>query len=861
MATAVQVSIYAPDGVTLLANIPRRRNVQWLNELNSAGSAQFDMPLDDPLMNVTGLLTFFNIVKFTLDGQGVKAWVIESVQPVQASQGEGGDRWITVTGRGIFSCLEAAVVYPENNTILQITQAGRNFNYASAPGEWYIDANWVSPTHDSQSADTFVQGYPNIDTAGVKFVWPDPDADWLWYPAGGGTELMPPGDAWFRTTWANTDPMDVKIYVTADNQLKSWYFDGQLMAASSGKEAFKTVYQVVLYDVPPGIHIIGAQCTNLANTAGTNNHAGYLMTAYQLYADGSRTDNMVFHTDNVSTVVTGYPDLISTIGKPVPGWRAATILKQLIIEAQQRDVTALLPITQFLFDINNDSAGAPWVDIQNISGSSSTASGIPIGSTDLSDIAEQLVELACDIDFDTDFNMQAWVRRGTDKSASIRLVPASNIIADTGQSQGQRIRNQALVLYNDGMIEMFAPLSKTQYGRREAGISAGSATLVSQAQNVGQAALLESAQPETTVTTTISSLAGPRPFIDFDLGDTVTMPAALPLVGYFSTPTTGRVMSIAGSEQGEGWIQYDIAYYPTVDDETIQTTAIPVETDEGSPTGGGTGGGGGNNGPTATQYSQLVTGNNAWGYWRLINQGGSSNVIPDHAILADSSGNNHNAEVFVLHSDNPTGAVDMPINTGVQWGNDNSDLSQFPPYQATYASTANGSTVDRVNSRVITLECWVKLLAFQTVQESALIGMVDAGGLSPAKTQFSLMIGASGHLIFKWTDQNGDIQKVTSDATFDLNVPHYVAASYGADGAKLYYDGVLDAGSANPAPGDIIKPLGDAGGNGYNVLIHASVYDYLPVKCVMSNVAVYRKQLQDSDITARWNVSLGNLSE
>lgn len=221
--TAIRVSIYASDGVNLIANIPRRRNVKWQDEVNSPGSASFDIHLDDPVVqNHPGLLDEFNVVRFFQNGVARKAWIIEDMSPARVSSSGPSGRWATVSGRGPASALEAAVVYPEYG-LRDLVSEDRAFNFASADGPWRNPAEWVTPAGATFLASATLRNHSPKD-------WPDPNAQWLW--STNPLLTAPAGPNWFRSTISLTENTPVVLYATADNQLEAIYIDGEVVQSS-----------------------------------------------------------------------------------------------------------------------------------------------------------------------------------------------------------------------------------------------------------------------------------------------------------------------------------------------------------------------------------------------------------------------------------------------------------------------------------------------------------------------------------------------------------------------------------------------------------------------------------------------------
>ena len=107
------------------------------------------------------------------------------------------------------------------------------------------------------------------------------------------------------------------------------------------------------------------------------------------------------------------------------------------------------------------------------------------------------------------------------------------------------------------------------YGGRESGISSGTSGSVDQTVVAGKAVMQEVAHPEVTIPVAMTCHAGPQPYQDFDLGDIITVP------DFMSGTTPARLMSIAGSEYGEGGsVAWNLDFYPETSDDVINSNVI-----------------------------------------------------------------------------------------------------------------------------------------------------------------------------------------------------------------------------------------------------------------------------------------------
>lgn len=769
--TYVRVAVYQSDATTLIANVPRRRNVKWQDEVNSPGSAQFDIRLDDDLLIAhPELVNKYNVVKYFVNGVAVKAWILEDVVPVRVTSGGDADRWVTISGRGAESALDAAVVYPEYGMRDYVSE-DRAFNFASIDGVWRIASEWVTPVGYAWSADTTTRKtYPRD--------WPDPNAQWLW--SSSPATSAPVGPNWFRSTFTVTDSVAVVVYATGDNMI-TLYLDGQLIADSGTTQiAWRTSYQYRTM-LAAGTHTLAAVVTNTTLVGGGNNPGAYIATIFRTDSSGARTTTNVFRTSTTNTIVKPYG--------AAPGWNGANILQQLIIEAQDRNVDAVLPIT-FSFDTTNDSYGVPWDDRQD--------RVAKVGTTDLTDLATQVIELSLDMAIDPDFVMHAWKHRGVDMSDTIILRENRDVTAGTGSSRGARVRNQALLKYDGGWMELYSAVSKTTYGRREVGLSLGTSTSTDQTKLAGQAALREVVAPEETIPVTITSVSGPQPYLDYNLGDTILVPAVM------TGMTKGRLMSITASESGEGGvIQWDLDFYPEVDDSAITTIVTAT---------------GSSYNDTSALYAHEIMSDSPWGYWRLTETAGTT--------WHDLSGFAHHVYSVGSPTLDQAGPVDRAVSfsTATQYARTDGNNE----YQYKYA----------------TVEAWVFVSARPTANFSSIIAMSDV--YAGATHDKEMYLDTSGFLSFRVFTTTS--HTVTSTTALTLNKWYHVAASVGPSGLRLYLNGALNASNTTAVTSQTTptkRVYIRGGGSGYNTTD----------SIVIAEPAVFSQQLLDSRIQAHFSAA------
>ncbi|MGZ4596280.1 MAG: hypothetical protein ACXV3V_05075 [Actinomycetes bacterium] len=520
--TSVRVTVY-DRSLAFIAHVPRRRNVKWQDELNTPGVGSFELQLDDAVLSAhPTLLDDFNVVQISINGTAVKSFVIEAKDRVNAGPGEGSDRWVTVSGRGVLCLLGNAVVYPEY-PLRYNTADARSFDYGSKDGGWRVTSDWVTPAGVTQGSSSSIRGtrYP--------LYWPDHAAQWLW--SSNPNAASAAGANYFRGSFTLSTATRVRIYAAGDNELEL-QLDGEVVIRSNNWRHTST-YTV---DLPAGTHLVAAKVTNYSTATGTN-PAGFICSVGRVDRNNKLLQWLLRGTTSTFKV-RGY-------GQP-PGWYGASILKTLISEAQARGVEGFSPIT-FGFTDTADTSGAAWTGRHD--------RDFDIGNRDLLDVLTQLTETDFDVDMSPALVLNAWKQRGSDLSNTVRLLPAKGVTQASGSSNASRVKTRALVRHGAGWIE-YVDGAASSYGRRETGLVVGSTYSDSQAQTFSVAAFNDLGKPEITLPVTTTSAAGPQPYVDYTVGDIITAP------GLLGTPSKGRLMSLSVEENTGGDLKFSHELYP-----------------------------------------------------------------------------------------------------------------------------------------------------------------------------------------------------------------------------------------------------------------------------------------------------------
>ena len=96
---------------TILCQLESAKTKSFQILLNNAGSGRFSISRSDPKGGDPAILSDQNFVLCRLDGVDVFKWIIEGVRPSYVDDSE--QQLIEVSGRGVLSLLDRAVVYPD----------------------------------------------------------------------------------------------------------------------------------------------------------------------------------------------------------------------------------------------------------------------------------------------------------------------------------------------------------------------------------------------------------------------------------------------------------------------------------------------------------------------------------------------------------------------------------------------------------------------------------------------------------------------------------------------------------------------------------------------------------------------------
>jgi hypothetical protein len=208
-------------------------------------------------------------------------------------------------------------------------------------------------------------------------------------------------------------------------------------------------------------------------------------------------------------------DGTSATTRDLSGTRAGMLI-DLIAEAQARGALQNLG---YDFTDTLDSDGNAWSDNDPLKWTVGTS---------LLDVARQISKIGIDFDIVPDgvggFVLSAFKNgKGSDKSETVYFRVGVNCEEVSSLEAGGEIRNALRVGYKSGYTAVSDSASITTYRRREKLLDARTAQTPAAALTYGSAELSMNKNPKTSITVKIYDGKGPRAFVDYALGDSITL--------------------------------------------------------------------------------------------------------------------------------------------------------------------------------------------------------------------------------------------------------------------------------------------------------------------------------------------------
>lgn len=508
-APFIKVEVFENDGLTLIAELPRRWNVQGSEPLNVPGVGSITVDSRDAVVTRhPGIFDPRNVVKFWLgDGLGNGAYVtgfrIRQRVTSFVSDGEWAGFVTNLSGPTVHADLDMFMVKHEVEPTEKSSDS-RAFSWTSKDGEWYDAADWADVWVDNPWTNPSSNRKEDNPTG-----WPDRNALWLY---GGGS----PWEFWRTTVTLPADKV-IRFFFSSDENGKVYLNGDEIISTDTVEIGYTEMSKytcVMLGDIE---HTIAVRSHGVPQPLADGSDE-FIFTMGSLNAKGE-LDRVYRRSDDTNWVL--HENL------PPPGWTKAQILKLCIEEAQTRSNDFADGLTLGFTGLLDSDANA-WTD--------EISRTVQVGTTVL-DLQSQLSEHGSfDVWVDPDtMTVEAWIRRGSDKTSSITLEPGRNLLSWTIE-ENDDIRNKVLGRHAGGWNEIEDATSVTNHGAREAVVVIGSVAdsntadvLLEQIMANATDVVKKAGTPEkiridedTKPDGGLIAVLGAVPMLDFGVGDTVS---------------------------------------------------------------------------------------------------------------------------------------------------------------------------------------------------------------------------------------------------------------------------------------------------------------------------------------------------
>lgn len=563
MSGVVTARLYDIDGTTLIPNALDASWDRWFGDpLSDVGRGGLTIAFADPYADE---VRRDRIVKILVDGVERFAFKID-VDPelAQVAVGEEIDQVLRVQGASWASVLDEAVVWPDFDTAIELDATWRVMSFASPDfpnaGSWanavelyeYRDGVTedlrVVITTDSTGAETVLpapQGFlwPNSPKNG-NGVAPTPTYSptyWIW-PAATLENAV--GYAFFITDFTLADDQPVTFTPSADN-LYTFFFEGQPILGEKvdlfAWQGFKE-HTIML---PPGTYRIAAVVRNVDAPNLTFNPGGFIAAGPVLASDGEAA--AVPWVSAFATNATWKAYFHATTW---PGWTPGQIIEKLLVEAEARGALAAVTVARS-FAALTDSAGNDYDSLDT----ETSSPYVPVFSIQngrtLIDVLGKLRDdgwIDWHVRPDT-CTLDVWAA-GSLAGASAATFVAGVNIRSLERGAATVYANALLVQWDGGLTSVADAAAITARGTRVEDIYATDAETKAEAERRGRVELQRRAVEAraATVIEIDSSSVDVQPYVDFQLGNNVTVPDAFggtvvqPVVSITMTEVDGFAM-------------------------------------------------------------------------------------------------------------------------------------------------------------------------------------------------------------------------------------------------------------------------------------------------------------------------------
>ena len=551
---AVTAQLYDIDGTTLVSGaLDNAFGIEFLDELSGPGSGSVSLSLSE---GGADELTPGRFVRVLIDGTARFTFMIEGdPQMDEVVENEEVDQIISVSGRGWGAVLDTGIVYPENLTLDLDTQ-WRLYSFASPnfpnAGAWtaaeelyeYLDgvaygARWqyaYGALYPSPISFPFPTS-PNVldvDSDPPEYFIPTDETFWIW-PAG---EEESNGYAFFRNTFTVADDTVYTFAVTADNYFTLFLEGVPILGEWSEVLIWRGWKEISLF-LTAGTYSIAAVCQNPVWPVAYN-PGGFIMDVY-IVDETQLPTTLILSTNNTWDAFFSADFW--------PGWTPGQIILDVISESVARG--ELNAYASAGFDADDDSALNNWADVQEGS-AFIPAFGAEVGRTIMAALNKMKDEghIEWHVRGGT-FVLDAWAPSSLGTSSGVTFTVGSNI-RSLQRGATDIYANALLVHWEHGYVEVEDTAAQTAFGSRVPDVYESQASSPDEATRLGQVELLRRAAggwPAVVVEIEPTS-SSDAPYTGFELGETVTIPAA------FTGTESAQVLSISLTSDDEGNAQW-----------------------------------------------------------------------------------------------------------------------------------------------------------------------------------------------------------------------------------------------------------------------------------------------------------------
>ena len=539
----LKVIVYQADGMTPITEVPYRKGVTCQEPLNTTGTGSITVALPNEVLNAyPGLFAWKNIVKFWYGSKCIHGFRIQNRRTVWVDDGEYSGFVKEISGPSLQILLSDFIVKHDGKPRPDSTDQ-RSYSWASLRDEWYVPSQWNAPIATrpwTNPPGDWKKPLHKRSKYKQPRGWRDKTARWMYVPR---TYPGRRGAKFYRKNFFLKHAQHVRIFASADERLRV-YMDGEEVITADNVETGYTQKNNVDLMLGRGTHTIAIYANSIYSSHGDYNDS-VIFTMMKVNSRG-RAKGVILHSD--ASWEAHYKN-------PAPGWNRAQVLRNCVREAKARNNSSA-DMLSLGFTEHLDSENLRWHDRWN--------EDVSIGSTGL-DLVASLSEGG---HFDVWVNpenlqIQAFRRRGRNKSKSVALEPGVNLLS-WEVAEADDVKNDFLLQYEGGWTSWRDRKSTRTYGDREAYISLGNIKQAKEAQNLmrrvaqGISSAIQRAGTsdlrtikEDTPDGGLIAVSGRRPFLDFGVGDVVQAPNSQ------GTMVPHRVLSLSLTEDDDGNLTFD----------------------------------------------------------------------------------------------------------------------------------------------------------------------------------------------------------------------------------------------------------------------------------------------------------------